>query len=1280
MAHELGFLSEGFADTQPMDSQIYKDYTTSMLHTEEAAAPGTYKDGDTGHVDLIGDWDQEVQRERASSFIEEEINGVSPATQLRVQPTSDCITNPPETPAIIGQKHTYHGEIVSSIGKTPASAVAAIFGNGGNAAISLTQAFNATQAPSSPLPGALRSDPVSERPSPNFQTVRLSSPQMIGSSPTKLSRSDQSMRSGLEPRNSYQTMKESQELRERRKKQQEELSLLKAKIQEDDFENEIIAEERKAELQRRQEQLDKLSSKIIDSDALFTTPATTRPRHTRDAFEISDFINEEDEELSEASQPGDKVGTQSPNKAVAEEQTEEGGVQVPMTSSRPKLDQTEWRLSQAGPSVIDHEQLQQAAASSPINTGLNSLQDLLDKQTHPLDAASQTVAVADSQPENHAALDIIEPSSALSISRAPNMRLANSVYARMSSQTRELLGSSMPKVPPSSSSQPGDGPDARIPSSPPIAMTVQEPHLDEDEENTSEDEGLIAVKVDTRGGPRKGTKFTQKPITTSQDSREENADKKRLAGSVSGKSAVQQRGSDSGKTETHGTSHFETAHTHITGSSDKSRLPSQSSGVTNPSPSKITRSTRKLTDIAADPSIEKSSIDAEVDFELLTEQDKEFNAMMSGSSPVRPSRKRRKVYSGRALRLPTREPLDSSSPVTSPLPQSSTADEPVTDTTSPRDQEDPVYSLPAALKTGALKRPTQSVKIVHKTPAKTVMLPPQSAPPRKRTLEVAETPQAKLYVPAESENTKADYQRIRVEQAQDNHSKAPSISVPVQKDGPVKLVHPEPVILPQRVLALFKGSKRAFYPATFLGPGKSDGSTLKIRFDDGTVDSNLDISNIRTLSLRIGDLVKVDLSNMRTKTYTVCGFKDKVTTAKEQEKDGSFPLTDIHGFETVILAVKPRDSLPDPVSTIDDETVDVPVTNIYITHTMWGRFNDRLFTLDHKSSTDSASGRSPTLQNALEGSLPRRALGQALGVREESVTSSRQGSDLFATMAFTLSFADEKERDKATKLLLDHGGNLLPLGFDCLFQLPMSSGVSSPVKTPRKTKAGSEDHIQLEDYADFTPTSAAASLGFVALLTDTHSRRAKYMQALALGLPCLHNRWLFDCVAQQRILPFSPYLLPAGESTFLGGAVRSRVLVPYNASTARFSEIIEARERLLDEHNIILVMGKGKAEERRRPYVFLTYALGASRVVRVPNLDAAKKTLEVAEAKWDWVYVDGKVEEAEKLLFGNQSSTQVGKKRKRADEDGLDGVTGQRPRVVSDEFVIQSLILGALVD
>ncbi len=132
-------------------------------------------------------------------------------------------------------------------------------------------------------------------------------------------------------------------------------------------------------------------------------------------------------------------------------------------------------------------------------------------------------------------------------------------------------------------------------------------------------------------------------------------------------------------------------------------------------------------------------------------------------------------------------------------------------------------------------------------------------------------------------------------------------------------------------------------------------------------------------------------------------------------------------------------------------------------------------------------------------------------------------------MVFTLTnIPQPNELERTKSLILTHGGKVLEDGFEALFHVPVLHRITSPKKSD-------SDH-------EFHQTREALDLGFTCLIADRHCRRAKCIQALALGISCLATRWISDCITKQRLLSWSAYLLPAGESAFLGGATHSRVL------------------------------------------------------------------------------------------------------------------------------------------
>ncbi|KAG7289105.1 hypothetical protein NEMBOFW57_005468 [Staphylotrichum longicolle] len=194
------------------------------------------------------------------------------------------------------------------------------------------------------------------------------------------------------------------------------------------------------------------------------------------------------------------------------------------------------------------------------------------------------------------------------------------------------------------------------------------------------------------------------------------------------------------------------------------------------------------------------------------------------------------------------------------------------------------------------------------------------------------------------------------------------------------------------------------------------------------------------------------------------------------------------------------------------------------------------------------------------------------------------------------------------------------------------------------------------------------------------------IQALALGLPCIAARWVTVCLDRHELVDWAPYLLCAGQSAFLGDAIRSRSLAPYEAATATLAEVISRRAKLLQGSRILAVVKKA-AEGKKMAYVFLARVLGAS-LTRVYGVDEARGEIKTAEKEgraFDWVYVDGKEEEEALFAAKGRAPPAAGGKKKRKRTSGASFAEpalppAKRVRTLSDELVIQSLILGRLIE
>ncbi|KAI9725000.1 MAG: hypothetical protein M1812_000276 [Candelaria pacifica] len=695
---------------------------------------------------------------------------------------------------------------------------------------------------------------------------------------------------------------------------------------------------------------------------------------------------------------------------------------------------------------------------------------------------------------------------------------------------------------------------------------------------------------------------------------------------------------------------------------------------------------RTLTEIAADPSPPDPLGSIDMDVGLFTNEDVAFQATINGSSPVRLMRKRRQGIARAVLDEP-KEQVNKSSPEAPPSP----------------DHQGQKSAGPAFILTDAASRPGPVLRKYGKGKAQ----PPKKK--LKRSSNVAELddgPTTRAVIPQVAEPAKT-----ASDQSNRNESPKASSTVKVQPgtkrrrvnmnerlipDGSSSRGHntpcissapklDAPVVVPGRVLAWFRGRKLAYYPATCIKEEGTQSLHHVVRFDDGTIDT-LETQHLRRLELRLGDTVKVDIETFRKKNFAVSGFKDRlapvadvstpsrgvgVTPARAQE----YPLTDVYGYATVLLTPKQRESSAGEELTNNHEKIEFPITSIYITGTMWAHFSDR--THHRLSATPTTASRlhTPALQSSVPttpSSRTRRLAALALAPSRASVLPtelSTKGPCLFSGMAFAVTYlGEDAKKDRVIKQISQHGGRILLDGFEELFKLERLQPLS-----PSEALHG-------ETNQSLSLTQNAETLGFVCLIADKHSRRAKYIQALAIGLPCLSGRWVADCVAKGRIIDWEPYLLPSGESSFLDGATRSRILQAYPAESARFSNTLERRSRLLHGRSVLLIMGKGKAEEPRKAYVFLTYVLGASRVCRVVSVDAARKALADDVDYWDWVYVDRNEASVEKALL---LKPEAGKKRKRGVEENNvngNGTAVKKVKVVGNEFVIQSLILGRLLE
>ncbi|KAL7805523.1 hypothetical protein V8C44DRAFT_360946 [Trichoderma aethiopicum] len=332
-----------------------------------------------------------------------------------------------------------------------------------------------------------------------------------------------------------------------------------------------------------------------------------------------------------------------------------------------------------------------------------------------------------------------------------------------------------------------------------------------------------------------------------------------------------------------------------------------------------------------------------------------------------------------------------------------------------------------------------------------------------------------------------------------------------------------------------------------------------------------------------------------------------------------------------------------------------------------------------KASMPSA-GVNPTSTDELQQSPPSSALEMGISslrssrIFKQSIGSTFRGRRLFEGMVFAISLSPDKESQKTRSNLetkiKQAGGHILESGFEELFE------PSSLMSTHEVPTAANEAPLAL--------SKASLYYGFTALIADKHSRKVKYMQALALGLPCLAYQWIITCLNKGMLIDWEPYLLAAGSSAVLGNAVRSRCLRPYDVAEARLAEMIEHRPKLLAGEKLLALVDdsrsrsegkKKKTDLEKRPYMFLAQALGPS-ISWVSTIQQARELLDAQEKAGEpftWLYMDESIGTVESVLTVSEST---GKKRRRSQAPSVT----RNVRVLCDELMIQSLILGRMVE
>jgi hypothetical protein len=135
--------------------------------------------------------------------------------------------------------------------------------------------------------------------------------------------------------------------------------------------------------------------------------------------------------------------------------------------------------------------------------------------------------------------------------------------------------------------------------------------------------------------------------------------------------------------------------------------------------------------------------------------------------------------------------------------------------------------------------------------------------------------------------------------------------------------------------------------------------------------------------------------------------------------------------------------------------------------------------------------------------------------------------------------------------------------------------------------------------------------------------------------------------------------------------------------------MLDARVQLLEGKRILVVLtatGKARSQDDFGiVQMFIQRALGVSKIGIAKSAQEARQMLvnvsNKSEPEWDWVYTQKPNADTETILFDeNQNKFPGLHKRKRSASTSEDERAPRRLKMITNEFIVQSLILGQLVE
>ncbi len=1179
---------EATQELSPNYWELHISRTRSGVNGMNHETQHTLNEGDEGFIDITSSLVQQGGDNHQEADEPQDFSPSQSQRQLSQFPESQRF----KTPAAAGKKRDYNGNTRES----PELPRAPVLRSGGPTPahlMGLTQAFDATQAATSPFAnGAI--NPLSDRPSPALTvdnrpaTATVSSPVLRPMSEFR--------RATTEPATRYISVRQSQEERERRAQ----LELLDH--DDDDSDDDGFSEEPSLvrALRRRRE----FDARAREQFRLVSSPPKARPRGSSAIKSSPVFAAQRS---SPSPPPGLRLsGTRLARNHVQEADQDDIEPSEAETEQEEEIDIEIRRSSQTSP--MDDEDKENCGAHVQIPETTATFRRLVDTLPSQVEASpslrhapsttrtgrrpitsSQPVAVANSQPSQSA-------SKSQNSRQNPKSSSTSGIDFVPQSQAntgQQVASAAATQTPPASPK----------PARPPRILSARIGRIPGDTEDDQE-AGVEAALLEQSSAPARLAHIV--PETDSariaqchQSSRSTN--------SAPGANSVN-------------TSVFETAATWLPAASNRTTRLSELSSppiVTTPPG----RKRKRMSEISAEPSPQQQSTQGFDPMDAL-HMGPDVQAFLD-ESPIRPKPRQAKSRKFPRSHVEINETVESASRrPTGATQQSASA-------------AGPSHVVPQE---GAEMQPPSSahplVDATHRrssTRSRASVWEMDVSPPQKRVStkiadkEVPSSPAVSTFktkLPAstapEKQQPGKSRKSIRAQTQADS-----SVNGTSQSSTMISKLPPGDVTAPNMVFACFNGKTRAYYPARCLASIKGEPLRYRVQWE-GYDPDEVDAFGTRSLDIRIGDLVKVDMKGFPKVPHVVHGFKNKAEVAALGKH-----LTDIRGHTTLLVALKQRKSLPADVST--ESVSEVPISAIYLDSNMWNQMKGRNF--EFKPSLEASinlSGYATPVERASTPSTPSSRNRRQTAAQH--VVEIPPLACLFANMAFAISYEDDSRKTALVNLIRENGGRLLR-----------------------------ESFMELLEPDEIAIRPRFANMGFTAVIADKHSRKEKYMQALALGLPCVSGKWIETCIEVDSIIDWHPYLLAAGESEELEGATKSRIMERMDATQIKLSHMLHSRSTLLKGAKVVIVMGRGKTEVKRKPYLFLIQALGAESIEKVADINTARDLVKGNEG-FDWLFVeDNNVQAARTELLGKGKKMGAGS-----------------CKVAGNEMIVQSLIMGKL--